>query len=43
VTYISYPGVHHFQARQVGFKNTLAWMQTVMAGGAPRSACSAAR
>ncbi len=43
VTYISYPGVHHFQARQVGFKDTLAWMQTVMTGGAPRSACGPGR
>ncbi|MGH2354162.1 MAG: lipase family protein, partial [Chloroflexota bacterium] len=40
VTYITYPNVHHFQTRQVGFKDTLAWMETVRTGGAPHSVCA---
>ena len=39
VTYLTYPNVHHFHTRQVGFKDTLAWMETILAGGAPRSVC----
>jgi dienelactone hydrolase len=41
VTYVKYPNVHHFQTRQVGFKDTLAWMQTVLEGGTPPSVCAA--
>jgi ribosomal protein S18 acetylase RimI-like enzyme len=39
VTYITYPGVHHFQTRQVGFRDTHSWMQTISGGGAPRTTC----
>jgi acetyl esterase/lipase len=42
VTYLSYPGVHHFQTRQVSYRNTLDWMGTILAGGTPRSACAPA-
>ena len=40
VTYPTYPGLHHFQTRQVGFKDTLAWMETLRAGGDPSNVCS---
>ncbi|HEU5318855.1 MAG TPA: hypothetical protein VFX49_22260 [Chloroflexota bacterium] len=39
VTHVTYPGVHHFQTRQVGFKETMSWMETVLGGGTPRSTC----
>ena len=40
VTYLTYPDLHHFQTRQVGFKNTLAWMETLRAGGVAPNVCS---
>ncbi|MBI3971198.1 MAG: hypothetical protein HY332_07895 [Chloroflexi bacterium] len=40
VTYLTYPNVHHFQTRQVSFKDTLAWMETIRTGGTPRTACT---
>ncbi len=42
VTYRTYANVHHFQTRQVGFKDTLAWMQTLLAGNAPPTSCAGA-
>jgi S-formylglutathione hydrolase FrmB len=39
VVYRNYPGVHHFQTRQVGFKDTLSWMQALQAGNPPPSNC----
>jgi pimeloyl-ACP methyl ester carboxylesterase len=39
VTYRVYPGVHHFQVRQVGFRDALAWMQSIVDGEAPPSDC----
>ncbi|HEV2121503.1 MAG TPA: lipase family protein [Chloroflexota bacterium] len=41
VTYLTYPNVHHFQVRQVSFKDTLAWMDAIRSGGSPRSTCTA--
>lgn len=38
----AYAGVHHFQARQYGFTDTLAWMKDVRAGRTPNE-CSEAR
>jgi pimeloyl-ACP methyl ester carboxylesterase len=40
VTYRTYASVHHFQTRQVSFKDTLAWMEEILAGRAPRSTCA---
>jgi alpha-beta hydrolase superfamily lysophospholipase len=39
VNYVLYPGVHHYQTRQVGFRDTLAWMDAVGRGAPPRSTC----
>lgn len=41
VTYRTYANVHHFQTRQVGFRDTLGWMQAILRGEAPPSACGA--
>ena len=41
VAYRVYPNVHHFQTRQVGFKDTLSWMQTLREGNAPPTTCTA--
>ena len=41
VNYMLYPGVHHYQTRQVGFRDTLSWMDAVARGAPPRSTCPA--
>lgn len=33
VTYRVYPNVHHFQTRQVSYRDTLAWMASIRDGG----------
>ncbi|HSH31737.1 MAG TPA: alpha/beta fold hydrolase, partial [Candidatus Saccharimonadales bacterium] len=38
--YTEYPGVNHYQTRQVSFKDSLSWMQAVQAGDVPASACA---
>jgi hypothetical protein len=40
VTYTPYANVHHFQARQVSFKDSLGWMETIRSGGTPRFTCA---
>lgn len=39
ITYIEYPGVHHYQTRQISFKDSLNWMQDILEGEIPRSDC----
>ena len=39
INYVVYPGVHHYQIRQVGFRDTLSWMDAVARGSPPRSTC----
>lgn len=39
VTYIEYPEIHHYQTRQVSFRDTLAWMKNVTNGKSPPSDC----
>ncbi|HET7770068.1 MAG TPA: lipase family protein, partial [Chloroflexota bacterium] len=39
VNYILYPGVHHYQTRQVGFRDTMSWMDAVARGAPPPSTC----
>lgn len=34
-----YPGVHHFSTRQVSFKDTNAWIDTVVNGGQTTNTC----
>lgn len=38
--YIEYPGVHHYQTRQVSIRDTLAWMSSVADGTVPPSDCN---
>lgn len=40
LTYRIYDGVHHFQARQFGFMDTLAWMESVLYNRSRPSDCS---
>ncbi len=40
VTYIEYLAVPHYDIRRVSFRDTLAWMQHVVDGGAPVSDCA---
>ncbi len=40
VIYYRYPDVNHFDTRQHGFVDTLAWMQSVLDGNTPVSGCS---
>jgi len=39
VTYLVYPGVNHFTIRQHSHRDSLAWMDAVLAGNAPPSDC----
>lgn len=39
ITYIEYPGVHHYQTRQVSFRDTLSWMASIQNGSVPGSDC----
>ncbi|MCH7951313.1 hypothetical protein IH980_01060 [Patescibacteria group bacterium] len=40
LTYLEYPGVHHYQTRQVSFQDTLDWMQDIVNGQTPKSDCN---
>lgn len=40
VTYVTYSNVEHFQTRQFGFRDSLAWMRSLIAEGVPRNDCS---
>lgn len=40
ITYKNYPGVHHFQSRQVSFKDSLTWMQGILEGKTPPNNCN---
>lgn len=39
LTYIEYPGVHHYQTRQVGIKDSIEWMKNIINGNVPPSDC----
>lgn len=41
ITYTEYPGIHHYQTRQVSFRDTLSWMENIRNGNVPESDCSA--
>jgi predicted esterase len=40
VQYREYPGVNHFRIRSESFKDTTAWMSTVLSGQKPPSTCA---
>lgn len=40
VSYLEYPGIHHYQIRQISFKDVLAWMKQIRQGNIPESACN---
>lgn len=40
VTYVSLPAVQHVSTRQVSFKATLAWMQSIVKGQKPQNNCA---
>jgi predicted esterase len=39
MTYMTYADIHHFQTRQVSFRDTLAWMEAIQRGETPPSVC----
>ncbi|WP_170131220.1 lipase family protein [Deinococcus yavapaiensis] len=39
VSYREYPGINHYQTRQVAFRDALAWIRGVTAGSAAPSSC----
>ncbi len=40
ITYIEYPGVHHYQTRQVGIRDSIEWMKSIIDNKIPPSDCS---
>lgn len=39
ITYFEYPGISHYQTRQVSFKDSLDWMKQLSSGEVPESYC----
>lgn len=39
VTYLEYPGVHHYQTRQVSFSDSITWMNQIRNGQTPQKYC----
>ncbi len=39
VTYKEYPSIDHFKIRQISYRETIAWMQSVLSNNPPNSDC----